>query len=487
LPFLLFGAWSVFLFLVLGFFIYSTWKATETTANETSANEARILANSLDSALRRIEAIMDWTEVAVRRIESGGSLIDEAITSQLVSLTRNFQEITGITYYSPDGSKRASSSTLACIMNEDSKALVFTNSHTSLEYSATLDCDETGKHILVAHRALYGEGEKPLGYIAGSVDLSFYEALFSRIKVGQNGMVSFRRADTSRLVVRWPIITEQINNLAPGIPPQLAISEGAKEGVIQYRGGTDGIERIFAFQRIEGYPFYALVGREVGDVFDSWLLNSVIAVLVTLLLLFTSGIFLIQLDKNLNLKNRLIHELLHRTNNSLQLVLSLVQLSLFQFESPNQNSKTLLEVFYSRVRTLSLAQKCITRDFSSVIFRDLIVALAQETGQEVRVNLEPPQYSLLLDFAVPLGLVLNELFENSPDKSQVDVEITQITNKLVMGYRVNGLLKLSSDTENLVRTLIAHQLSGNFAILALDPFECTVDFPLDLYSNRIHV
>jgi len=83
-------------------------------------------------------------------------------------------------------------------------------------------------------------------------------------------VVSIRRSDDSRLVVRWPEAPQEINKPADQTPPYLSIQSGKTQGIVRYTGQVDQVERIFAFQKISAYPFYVLVGRAVHEQFATW-------------------------------------------------------------------------------------------------------------------------------------------------------------------------------------------------------------------------
>jgi two-component system, sensor histidine kinase and response regulator len=124
--------------------------------------------------------------------------------------------------------------------------------------------------------------------IVATIHVPYLEQVFSEVRVGEHGMISIRRSDDSRLVVRWPIVESEINLPAAKTPPYQRILAGERRGVIRYVGKTDGVDRIFAYYRISDFPFYVLVGRAVEEQFRFWLNSAIISTALTL-----SGLVLI--------------------------------------------------------------------------------------------------------------------------------------------------------------------------------------------------
>src|SRR5215470_10581496 len=76
------------------------------------------------------------------------------------------------------------------------------------------------------------------------------------------------------LLVRYPALPTP-SLLSQDSPFMQAIGDKPDRGLFSGRGETDGIERFFAYQRIEGYPLYVAYGIPRKDVLHSWLGNLV--------------------------------------------------------------------------------------------------------------------------------------------------------------------------------------------------------------------
>jgi PAS domain S-box-containing protein len=289
---------------LLTFFLLLSYRQTLAVIKISSANESHILASRMDGTLRRIEASSDLVVEnaslhAMAEVAAQDNI--EQINHHLKVLARYFPEILGHLIFNAEGRLLFSSDPTihpSSIADRAYFQQIKEHPQTGIQFSENLDAKTTNKPIIVAYRAILGDRKEFLGLIATPIDLGFFEKLFAELDLGAQGMVSIRRSDNSRLVVRWPDIQERRNNEAKHIPPQQHIEKGIGDGVVRYMGKTDGVDRIFAFHKIPTYPFYVLIGRAVHEQFAEWYKIAVMTVLLTFLALLLIGFFLYSLTKS---------------------------------------------------------------------------------------------------------------------------------------------------------------------------------------------
>ena len=119
-------------------------------------------------------------------------------------------------------------------------------------------------------------------------------------------------------------------------------------------------------------------------------------------------------------KEILLKEIHHRVKNNLQTISSLLYLQ--SAELKDEESKKAIIESQNRVRSIALVhQKLYQNDgLEKIEFKGFAEDLSKQIksvydGVENRISigLEIPEVSLLIDTAIPLGLILNELFTNS--------------------------------------------------------------------------
>jgi two-component sensor histidine kinase len=127
-----------------------------------------------------------------------------------------------------------------------------------------------------------------------------------------------------------------------------------------------------------------------------------------------------RLENSVKDKEVLLKEIHHRVKNNLQIISSLLNL---QTESIyDEKAKLQLQDCRSRVRTMSLLHEKLlrTKNPSGVNYKDYLEELVEEmksanshTPKDLNVRLDIDSFNLALDTAIPLGLIINEIFTNS--------------------------------------------------------------------------
>ena len=110
------------------------------------------------------------------------------------------------------------------------------------------------------------------GIIVVSARSAYFSEFYRTVSQDKRFAASLVRSDGSMLV-RYPALASPV--LAQDSPFMRAIASNPDRGWFGGRGETDGIERFFAYQQVEGYPLYVAYGIPKKDVLHSWLANLV--------------------------------------------------------------------------------------------------------------------------------------------------------------------------------------------------------------------
>ena len=277
--------------LLLGAFIYSSYRQTIHFLESQSANEALVLASKTDSALRRIASSLNL--IADKLVVEGMNDLTPLAgrlwaQERLHLMVGDFPELLFYLVFDKDGRLEVSSDpaiTGYSIADRAYFQAIKAQPHRRLQYSETLIDKHYGKPVLVAYRAIIDTGGSFRGVVVAPIDLDYFSRLFSQLDIGEEGIVSIRRSDDSQLVVRWPVVAKEVNQPAPGIPPYLRLQEGSEKGVVRYAGKVDGVDRVFAYHQVPDAPFFILVGRAVSAGLAEWRQSAMLATLLALLVL----------------------------------------------------------------------------------------------------------------------------------------------------------------------------------------------------------
>lgn len=150
-------------------------------------------------------------------------------------------------------------------------------------------------------------------------------------------------------------------------------------------------------------------------------------------------------------KDILLAEVFHRVKNNMNIVTSLLNLK--KFASNSEEVKQALEECRERVFSMALVHQKIysNKNITSLNFKEYIDDLVAESvnsigGQEkVDVVFNTEDIDLLLFYAIPCGLILNELITNSfkhaqlPDrKLRLEIDFKNSNGMLLLKVRDNG-------------------------------------------------
>lgn len=207
----------------------------------------------------------------------------------------------------------------------------------------------------------------------------------------------------------------------------------------------------------------------------------------------------VQMREALNEKETLLREVYHRVKNNLQVVSSLVNLQLRTL--PPGAARSALAEAAERVRAMALVHEKLYQSPSlSAIdlggyIEELVARLAVSSGAAERgidVHCASAPLQIGLDTAVPLGLIVNELFSNAskhafPDgrrgRIEVDVSLSDSGIRLVVQDDGQGLSAGRADLLSgslglkLVRSL-SSQLDAVFGIETNGGTRATLVLPL---------
>jgi PAS domain S-box-containing protein len=214
------------------------------------------------------------------------------------------------------------------------------------------------------------------------------------------------------------------------------------------------------------------------------------------------------LANSLKEKEVLLRELYHRTKNNMQVIASLLGLKsdLIREESV----KSILNDMGGRIRTIALVHQKLyqSKNLSRIDLGDYIKDLANQSldsyyllARRVALNLNLESVNVLIDTAIPCGLIINELVTNALKyafpgemKGEIDIDLSKTSDDLIiLKISDNGIgIPESKDIFNgetlglqLLTSIVEHQLRGKIDFEFRKGVSCTISFKDSLYVERI--
>lgn len=199
-------------------------------------------------------------------------------------------------------------------------------------------------------------------------------------------------------------------------------------------------------------------------------------------------------------KDMLMREIHHRIKNNLQIVSSLLSLQANTLD--DAAAKEALRDSHNRIRSIALIhQKLYTQQqFTTMQVHDYVLQLCQHLGSalnatqvQIRCDVLPPQLTLDVETAIPLGVILNELVTNSIKYAHINhaggiinIRIaTDSTGLCTLYYSDNGIgmptgfdIKKSSTLGMRMVYELTRQLKGAVVYTTLPQPSFTIAFPV---------
>ena len=271
---LVFVAAALAILFLLGYFLLETYGQVETDSNKSVLNLASITGSRIEASLRRIDSTTAQIASAVADSMSVGDTASNKsrINQSLKILGSSFPEFVAYRVFDAKGDLVYSGDDIAQMNIGDREHFQKLMEHPGQElfFSSPLLSRKNQAPVIVIARAVTDSDGRFLGVITAPINLDFFSNLFSKLNVGQHGVVALRRADDSRLVIRWPAVPKEINQPATGIKAFQLIQSGKTLGNTRFVAKVDHVDRYYGYYKTGTYPFFVLVGVSIDEAQGDW-------------------------------------------------------------------------------------------------------------------------------------------------------------------------------------------------------------------------
>jgi len=193
----------------------------------------------------------------------------------------------------------------------------------------------------------------------------------------------------------------------------------------------------------------------------------------------------------------------------MQIIRGMIMLQAAEFPD-NKELEKVVKMTEDRIQAISLVHQMLfkSQNLSHIstgdYIRELCPLLFQSfgiTSKRIALDLRIEEQEVLLDTAIPFGLILNELLTNSlkhgfPDGQQGVIAITLETlnaTTMILHYSDTGI-GVSDDfdfrTRNtlglkLIYSIGEEQMQGKVEMDGKAGYRCTIEFPKNMYQERV--
>lgn len=283
---------------LLGTAYYELQRQAETDAQ----NVVGMLEARLEATLRRVEADLGElvAEVSLDALDAKAvARFGPSLHHQLALRARHFPEITGLRLIDQAGNVLYASdleSPQATALGRSYFETLRQNPRQPLFFSEVAVGRMANRPLLFIAMPITDAGGAFRGVAMAPLEISYFQKLFDAVNLGPNGVITFRRTDDGRLVLRRPERPGTVNQSLSNNPMHLRVEAGERQGLIRYQAAIDQQERVYAFKRVGDYPFYVAAGIAADDFLARWQLTACITAAAGLFFLAGLGLLLRRLQ-----------------------------------------------------------------------------------------------------------------------------------------------------------------------------------------------
>ncbi|HZW39174.1 MAG TPA: PAS domain S-box protein [Ignavibacteriaceae bacterium] len=214
----------------------------------------------------------------------------------------------------------------------------------------------------------------------------------------------------------------------------------------------------------------------------------------------------LNIEESLKEKEILLREIYHRTKNTLQLISSM--LSLRGSVIRNSEIQRIIEDMQDRIRAISLVHEKLYKgnNLSRINLKDYISSLASlliqkySMDSKITLKLDLEEIILLIDSAIPCGLIITELITNSIKhafpgdmKGNIEIKLRRIENQIIELIISDNGIGLNDSDQNgdtnlglqLFKSVAENQLDATTSLKVNQGVEWSIRFNDALYEERI--
>ena len=288
---------------LLTYLLGASYHELQRQAETDARNIAEILETRLEATLRRTQANLEELarEVPLEALDAPeNEQFAAPVRHRLAARAARFPEISGYRVADAEGNVRFASDIAqpsASITDRSYFRALAADPTPRLFFSEVAIGRLLNRPQLHIATPITDDAGKFRGLVLAPLELNHLQAIFDAVDLGPNGVITFRRTDDGRLVLRRPERPNTVNQALANNPMHLRIERGDAAGVIRYVAAIDRQERVYAYKRVGDYPFYVAAGIAASDFLARWKRTALTASLTALLFLGGLAALALQLHR----------------------------------------------------------------------------------------------------------------------------------------------------------------------------------------------
>lgn len=268
-------------------------------------NLAQALHGQFTATFRRLDANLQSVAARMPRDAFQREAVERSrrqVEALLQSYTRNFPEVGAYFVWDAEGRHLYDSVGVpvqperSSIAHRRGYQLLRDDPETMIAFSDAIRGIVTGQQSLALYVPVRDARGRLLAVVTATLDLERIGRGIEQLRIPEGSVVFMRRSDDHKLVVRYPTKESDLNKPVRNVIQQ-RIDKGEMAGRDRFQAVTDGEYRLYGFRKLDGYPFYIVVGLAERGALVAWRKNAVVVASVMVLMGLALGLALWHLGR----------------------------------------------------------------------------------------------------------------------------------------------------------------------------------------------
>ena len=313
---------ACFCLMLVGLHAWSLWNAREAELDSSAvstANMARALASHAERSLNIADSVLAQMVAQIEQYDLG-RLDSERMHAHMAGITRDRPEIQELFVYGADGVRLATSlSTILPGTNKDREFFRYHMTHADLTTHVGKPIHSRSSGVLtipLSRRINHADGSFR-GVAMASLELDFFEKFYNSFDLGRTGTIILA-LDDGTLLYRRPFNAVMVGSSIANGPVYQLYKKSGPSGTGMLIAKIDGIERLYSYRHLEGFPLLVATAESKNELLESWRVTAIKTSCVVVLAIFMLGLGGHRMIRQLQVREALEAEL-RAARNTLEL------------------------------------------------------------------------------------------------------------------------------------------------------------------------
>ncbi len=266
----------VVLMLMLAWQLRQSYDSAVQRVMDSAGNLSFTLHGQLTAAMRRIDS--NLSNIAAQLPPGSvtgavGPAERRRLHLMLRRYAENFPEVSGFFVWNADGDILATSDSVSpehiTIGDRPGFLELRRNPLTPMTFSDAIVSRYNGQQTVAVYAPVRDARGRLIAVVTATLSINRIVRSLETLQLPPGSVIFMRRSDNHKLVLRYPHLDSEVNRTVRN-PIQQRIDQGQTAGRERFEAVTDGLARLYGFRKLDGYPYYVVVGLSENGALASW-------------------------------------------------------------------------------------------------------------------------------------------------------------------------------------------------------------------------